>query len=87
VALRDKLRRLERAAGKHAAGLVCEECGETIVVPKDIALRLLYAAWHARRGEEHNDPAVMLIERHPHDALVDRRTGRPPGLPGMPRAR
>ena len=82
MGLKDRTKRLERRARPHTAELLCEECGERVRVPGDIALRLNVAAWLERRGEEHNDPAVMLIERHPHDALVDRRTG--PALPASP---
>ncbi len=87
MGLRDKLERLERRADKGTAVLLCQECGERVKVPADIALRLNVAAWLRRRAERRgepvptSDPAVSLIDAHPHDALVDVRTGNPPGLP------
>ena len=94
MALRGKLRRLERAAGEHTTELLCEECGERMKAPLDVALRITCAVWLRRRAERRGepvpaelaDPVVELIESHPHDAVVDARTGRPPGLPGRPRA-
>ena len=94
MGLKDRLRRLQKAAGERTTELVCQECGERLTAPRDIALRLTYAAWLKRRAERHgepvvnhdDDPAVRLIADHPHDAVVDVRTGRPPGLPGAPLA-
>ena len=92
MALRGKLRRIERAAGEHTTELLCKECGLKMKVPLDVALRITCAVWLRRRAERRGepvpnaDPIVELIESHPHDAVVDVRTGRPPGLPGAPLA-
>jgi hypothetical protein len=90
LGLKDRLRRLQKAAGERTTELVCQECGERLTAPRDIALRITYAVWLKRRAERrgepvpNEDPVVERIESHPHDALVDVRTGRPPGLPGAP---
>ena len=92
MALKTRLRRLRKAAGEHTTELLCEECGLKMKVPRDIALRITYAVWLRRRAERrgepvpNDDPVVERIESHPHNALVDVRTGRPPGLPGSPGA-
>jgi hypothetical protein len=93
VGLKDRLRRLQKVSGEHTTELVCQEYGERMRVPRDIALRITRAVWLKRRAERRgepvaseDDPVMKLIESHPHDALVDVRTGRPPGLPGRPGA-
>jgi hypothetical protein len=93
LGLKDRLRRLQKASGERPTELVCEVCGERLTVPRDITLRLTYAAWHKRRAERRgepvvqDDPIIKLMESHPHDALVNVRTGRPGGRPGRPHAR
>ena len=88
MGVKSRTERLERRAGAYSTELLCEECGERIKVPQDIALRLLTAEYKRRRAERrgealvnHDDPAIMRIVSHPHNALVDVRTGNPPGLP------
>ena len=90
MGLKDRPKRLERRAGTyHRARVrgVREECGERIKAPRDIALRITYAEWLKRRAERrgeplpNDDPAIKLIDSHPHNALVNARTGNPPGLP------
>ncbi len=92
MALKSKLERLERAVGQHTTELLCQECGERMKVPKDIALRITCAEWLKRRAERRgepvvqDDPVIERIDSHPHDTLINVRTGRPPGLPGAPGA-
>jgi hypothetical protein len=72
VGLKDKLARMERAAGEHFTTAVCSECGEAFRYAGDLALDLVVAQWaRATQWTEYEvDPTVAHVLDHPHEALV-----------------
>jgi hypothetical protein len=83
MGLRDKMRRLERAAEGEITILVCQECGEEFVAREGVELDLVAHEWaeeHERRGGtvyQETPPDALVIANHPHSelSLVDKRTG------------
>jgi hypothetical protein len=51
MSLRDKIRRLERAAEGEVAVLVCQECGEELRVRDGVELDLVADSWAERQRE------------------------------------
>ena len=85
MGLKDKLKRLQRAAGVETTVLVCQDCGEELRVQDGIELDLLAHEWveeQRRRGREPEvygemHPDVFLINNHPcpWTALRNKYTG------------
>jgi hypothetical protein len=86
MGLKDKLRRLERAAEGEFMTLVCQECGEEFIAREGVELELVAHSWaeeHKRRGGtvyQETPPDALAIANHPHGelSLVDKRTGERP---------
>ncbi len=71
MGLRDRLKRLERAAGDHFTTATCPVCGETVRTPGDLALALLAAQWVREMGTKRDeDPVVSRVLDHPHEAFL-----------------
>jgi hypothetical protein len=83
MGLKDKMRRLERAAERETATLVCQECGEEFRVRHGIELDLVAHAWaqgyKERGGEVYQEtPAdALALVNHEHSelSLINKRTG------------
>jgi hypothetical protein len=88
VGLRDKMRRLERAAEEETALVVCEECGEEFRVRQGVELELVAHSWtegQKSRGEkvyreavyQETPPDALAIANHRHGelAFINKRTG------------
>jgi hypothetical protein len=83
VGLRDKLRRLERAAEGEMVTLLCRECGEELTVAEDTDLAYLAWEWAQETGEKSYQPTppevfvVVEHEQHGEAPLVVKATGKP----------
>ena len=80
MALRDRLRRLER--GSETVILVCQECQEKFCVAEDTGLQLVAYQWQEITGAESYQTTprdVFTIVEHEHgtSALVKKATGEP----------
>jgi hypothetical protein len=83
MGLKDKMRRLQRAAEGEFTTLVCQECGEEFVVREGVELELVAHAWaegyKERGGEVYQEtpPDVLAIANHRHGELsfINKRTG------------
>jgi hypothetical protein len=82
MGLRNKMKRLERAAEAETTVLVCRECGEERRVAWDTDLEYIAWCWTQETGEEsyqETPPDVFVIANHPHgdEVLIDKATGKP----------
>ena len=83
MALRDRLRKLERGTQGDKTGLVCPECGEEFTLYGDPLLEFLSYEWRqGYKGETYGpptDPAVVKLSEHEHDPslMIDKATGKP----------
>jgi hypothetical protein len=83
VGLRDKLRRLERAAEGEMVTLLCRECGEELTVAEDTDLAYLAFEWAQETGEQSYRPTPLDVfvvvehEQHGEAPLVVKATGKP----------
>jgi hypothetical protein len=84
LGLRDKLRRLERAAEGEPTTLVCQECGEQFALRESIELDLVAHSWaeeYKRRGGkvyQETPPDALAIANHSHSelSLMNKSTGK-----------
>ena len=86
MGLKDRLGRMERAAGEHFTTAACPECGEAFRYAGDLALDLVVLQWaRATQWTEHEvDPTVARVLDHPHEELVDEVLS---DIPALRRAR
>ena len=82
IGLRDKVKRLERAAEGEMVTLHCRECGEELRVAEVTDLALLAHAWVQGSGGESYQPTppdVFVITGHRcgWESLVVKGTGKP----------
>ena len=85
MGLKDKLARLEGAAGEHFTTAACPVCGEAFRYAGDLALDLVVAQWARATGTEHEvAPTVARALDHPHEGLVEEALR---DLPAFRRAR
>ena len=86
MGLKDKLARMERAAGEHVTTTACPECGEAFRYAGDLALDLVVLQWvRATQWTEYEvDPTVARVLDHPHEGLTDEALR---DLPAFRRAR
>jgi hypothetical protein len=75
MAFKDRLRRLEKAAGEHTLTLYAADTGERIEIPGeafgDPAMRVLAAAWRVEVEGGHSDGLVSFLEPYLERGLVD----------------
>ncbi len=85
MGLKDRLDRMERAAGEHFATAACPECGEAFRYAGDLAVDLVVAQWVRATGTGYEvNPTVARVLDHPHEELVDEVLS---DLPAFGRAR
>ncbi|MDP8951917.1 MAG: hypothetical protein M3N18_06730 [Actinomycetota bacterium] len=85
MGLKDRLARMERAAGGHFTTAACPECGEAFRYAGDLALDLVVAQWVRATGTDYEvDPTVARVLDHPHEGLVHEALS---DLPAFRRAR
>jgi hypothetical protein len=85
VGIRDKMKRLERAAETETLAAVCLECGEEQRVRHGILVELTALEWKMHQDGEHEEPPadtpsdVRWVWEHPHGglSLVDKYTHEP----------
>ncbi len=71
MGLRDRLKRLQRAADKNLETMRCTGCGETFKVPADTLLSLMVVEWAA--GVRERGGELVAAEEERVDALHTRR--------------
>ena len=68
--MKDRMRRLERAARAETFDIACPVCGERFRGPGDLAMDSVVAEWRDARGEDRDTgPVVDAVLAHPHEGL------------------
>ena len=82
MGLRDRLKRLEKAAEAETMTLVCPECGAEFVAHGDVPLEFIVHQWVKETGEagHHETPdSILRLFAHEHapGAFLEKGSGLP----------